>query len=75
MLLFLSLFACESAPVQVVTRPTEIRMERFCRDETPTEGVDMTKAYIKEVLMKDGWSYVGPIHNDGINCTVTMWTR
>ena len=34
MLLLLSLFACESAPVQV-----------------------------------------GPIHNDGINCTVTMWTR
>lgn len=75
MLLLLSLFACESAPVQVVTRPTEIRMERFCREEIPTEGVDITKAYIKEVLMKDGWTYVGPIHNDGINCTVTMWTR
>lgn len=75
MLLFLSLLACESAPVQVVTRPTEIRMERFCRDETPIEGVDITKSYIKEVLMKDGWTYAGPIHNDGINCTVTMWTR
>ena len=75
MLLLLSLFACESAPVQVVTRPTEIRMERFCREEIPTEGVDITKSYIKEVLMKDGWTYVGPIHNDGINCTVTMWTR
>lgn len=75
MLLFLSLFACESAPVEVVTRPSEIRLERFCRDETPTEGVDITKSYIKEVLMKDGWTYAGPIHNDGINCTVTMWTR
>lgn len=75
MLLFLSLFACESAPVQVITRPTEIRLERFCRDETPTEGADLTKTYIEIVLMKEGWTYVGPLHNDGINCTVTMWTR
>lgn len=53
-----------------------VAMERFCRDEVvPADGLEMTKAHIKEVLMKDGWSYVGPIHNDGINCTVTMWTR
>lgn len=76
MLLLLSLFACESAPVEVVVRPTEIRLERFCRDEVvPAAGLEMTKAHIKEVLMKDGWTYAGPIHNDGINCTVTMWTR
>lgn len=75
MLLLLSLFACESAPVQVITRPTEIRTERFCRDESTEDGVDLTKTYIEIVLMKQGWTYVGPLHNDGINCTVTMWTR
>lgn len=87
MLLLLSLLACESAPVQVVTRPTEIRMERFCRHEIVSgmkeaeaiaemkEAEALNKAYVKEVLLKQGWTYVGPIHNDGINCTVTMWTR
>jgi hypothetical protein len=76
MLLLLTVIACESSPVQVVTRPTDIRLERFCRDETPTKDeLDITKPYIKEVLLKDGWTYEGPLHNDGINCTVTLWTR
>jgi hypothetical protein len=75
MTLLLALLACESAPA-LVSRPTEVRLERFCRDETPsTDGVDITKSYIKEILLKDGWTYEGPLHNDGINCTVSLWTR
>ena len=75
--MLLALFlACSPANVPSLTRPTDIRLERFCRDETPTKDeLDITKPYIKEVLLKDGWTYEGPLHNDGVNCTVTLWTR
>lgn len=36
------------------------------------ESPDANKARVAE-LAAAGWRYVGPLHNDGINCTVTLW--
>lgn len=77
--MLLALFlACSPADVPSLTRPTEARFERFCRAETVAEMKEaevLNKAYVKEVLLKQGWTYTGPMYNDGINCTVTLWTR
>lgn len=27
-----------------------------------------------ERLSRNGWVYAGPLYNDGLNCTVTLWT-
>jgi hypothetical protein len=62
----------------LATDPTEARFERFCRADNALEAKEaelLSKAFIQEVLLKDGWRYAGPLHNDGINCTVTLWLR
>lgn len=76
--MLLALFlACSPADVPSLTRPTEARFERFCRAETVAEMKEaeiLNKSYV-ELMLKDGWTYAGPMYNDGINCTVTLWTR
>lgn len=39
----------------------------LCRDTSETN-----KGLIA-ALAKNGWQYAGPLHNDGINCTMTLW--
>ena len=59
-------------------KPTEARFKRFCRAETVAEVKEaeaLNTSYVEEVLLKDGWAYAGPVYNDGLNCTVTLWTR
>ena len=78
MTLLALLLACSPASVPALARPTEARLERFCRAESAAELKDaeaLNKAYVQEVLLKDGWTYAGPLFNDGINCTTTLWTR
>ena len=62
----------------LATNPTEARFERFCRPESVaeiTEAKLLNTSYVEEVLLKDGWAYAGPVYNDGLNCTITLWTR
>lgn len=77
--MLLALFlACSPANVPSLAKPTEARFERFCRPESVAEMKEaetLNKAYVEEVLLKQGWAYAGPMYNDGINCTITLWTR
>ena len=46
----------------------EGKIVHLCREYVTTDTT------IK-LLLDDGWRYEGPLYNDGINCTVTLWTR
>lgn len=48
-------------------KPTKTRVEHMCR-ENHEANLKLT-----EQLSADGWEYRGPLYNDGINCTVTLW--
>jgi len=48
-------------------RPIKTKSEHLCRDMG-----EVNKATL-ELLNSQGWLYQGPLYNDGINCTVTLW--
>lgn len=50
-------------------RPEEWRQVHFCRENVASNSATVT------ALSREGWSYVGPLHNDGINCTVVLFRR
>jgi hypothetical protein len=75
MLLLLTVLACSTpAPTPVVhvsTKPTESQVHMFC----PNDDKVTRDAFIKEVLLAQGWTYAGPLHDNVIGCTATLWVR
>ena len=50
-------------------KPTESKITLNCREEPAlAEGAAKT-------MIDEGWTYVGPMYNNGINCTAVLWTR
>ena len=49
--------------------PTEAQIKLNCREE-PVLAEEEAK-----MLVKDGWTYAGPMYNNGVNCTAGLWTR
>jgi len=47
--------------------PSTTKLVTMCRDDNNSITV--------ESLYKEGWKYVGQLHNNGINCTVTLWHK
>jgi hypothetical protein len=43
----------------------------FC----PNDDKVTRDAFIKEVLLAQGWTYAGPLHDNVIGCTATLWVR
>ena len=52
----------DPAPVAIKTQTVLL-----CRETAETN-----KGLIS-ALIKNSWQYAGPLHNDGINCTMTLW--
>ncbi len=50
-------------PLSVLKADTAL----FCR-----ESPDDNKARVADRAAA-GWQYAGPLHNDGVNCTMTLW--
>ncbi len=50
------------------SRPSEAKMLQLCREDTTVVG------QVDEAVAA-GWAYAGPLYNNGINCTVTLWVR
>jgi hypothetical protein len=50
-------------------KPTEAEVKLNCREEPALaeEGAKM--------MVKDGWTYAGPMYNNGVNCTAVLWVR
>jgi len=62
-LAFLTLAACsQTHPV-----PLKTKAEQMCRD---SHEVNMATVGL---MNTQGWRYQGPLYNNGINCTVTLW--
>lgn len=53
---------CTQNPPQ----PIRTTLGYLCRE-------DVSNATVVAGLNKNGWQYKGPLYNDGINCTVTLW--
>jgi hypothetical protein len=49
------------------TRPVGTRVEQLCREQHDL-NVELVKA-----MADSGWVYEGPLYNNGLNCTVTVW--
>ena len=55
-------------------KPAEARsvapttLVHMCRETPAANRLEV------EQLSRDGWVYAGPLYNDGLNCTVTLWT-
>jgi hypothetical protein len=45
------------------------KMEEFCRDTPATNYLTLLSSF------NDGWKYIGPLHADGLNCTVILFTK
>ena len=48
---------------------TELKVVQMCRESAETD-----ESLIK-LLAQDGWRYEGPLHNNGMNCTASLWVR
>jgi len=75
MLLLLTVLACSTpapAPVPVEPpKPVESQVHMFC----PNDDKITRDAFIKEVLLAQGWTYAGPLNDNVIGCTYTLWVR
>lgn len=45
----------------------KVKITTLCRDFSETAESLVT------VMSENGWVYQGPLYNDGINCTATLW--
>lgn len=66
------LSACSKSEPAVVAdpspyNPSKTRMEHMCREDHEAN------LKLTEQLSVNGWEYRGPLYNDGINCSVTLW--
>jgi hypothetical protein len=60
------------APVApAVAKPTESKVHLFCPDDDKVTR----DGYIQELLIAQGWTYAGPLNDNAIGCTYTLWTR
>ena len=50
-------------------KPTETKIMLNCREE-PELAETVAKTMIEE-----GWTYAGPMYNNGVSCTAVLWTR
>lgn len=61
----------DAAPVVVPAPPPPVAIKTdtvlLCRDTS-----EVNKGLIA-ALVKNGWQFAGQLHNDGINCTMTLW--
>jgi hypothetical protein len=53
-----------------VQTETESKFVQFCREDSAT-----TQQAHADLLLKGGWRYLGPVNNNGMNCTNTLWAR
>lgn len=65
--------ACDDKAHDAPVKPSErtalmTTPVHMCRDTPAGNHLEM------EELTRGGWRYAGPLYNDGINCTVTLWT-
>lgn len=59
----LSLVALACTPAT----PVKTSVEQLCREDSEA-NVQMIK-----LKTSQGWTYQGPLYNNGINCTVGLW--
>ena len=57
------------AACQPTTTYNELKVVQMGRESTETD-----ESLIK-ILAKDGWRYEGPLYNNGLNCTASLWVR
>jgi hypothetical protein len=50
-------------------RPTESILVEMCRDNPAAAKT------LADTALKNGWTYAGPVYNNGLNCTDTLWVR
>ena len=50
-------------------KPTEAEITLNCREE-PALAEGAAKR-----MLDEGWTYAGPMYNNGVNCTAVLWTR
>lgn len=56
------------SPVKLAhVRPVATRVDQLCREQHDL-NVELVKA-----MVDSGWVYEGPLYNNGLNCTVTVW--
>ena len=61
--------ACQAPEKKKEPAPTAVKTDTIllCRDAAETN-----KGLV-DILVKNGWQFAGQLHNDGINCTMTLW--
>jgi hypothetical protein len=51
------------------SKPTEAEIKLNCR-----EAPELALA-VSNTMIEEGWTYAGPMYNNGVNCTAVLWTR
>jgi hypothetical protein len=60
--------ACDEKAKPMEQAEVSATMVHMCRETPAANRLEV------EQLARGGWRYAGPLHNDGVNCTVTLWT-